>query len=346
MNPAFAGFESADKLLIHHRRQWLSYNNEFNTYVFEANLSAPISKARLGSAGPKRWTGGMYIIADQENPIIKCFEFGFVPWTMHFPFQKEWWLSLGVTMAMHHNTLDWGKLIFSDQINDYNSNEIPTSANLPYHEERKILFDPSFGFVVTKKDERNKRRWVFGMAFNHLSEPMLSWYNNNNEGSKIDLKYTIHAEKKSSFSNKEWKMVYRHQRQGSNIVQRDDLGTTIMLKNRSVNKRINRFETGLFGRIARYNSNNTVKPIILQSVVPLIRWSSRIGRTNVVMETSYSYDFTNGLDVNGGREDPDGEDFLKTRYTSHTHEFSLKFIFTKNRPASCPGEFSDAWMDW
>lgn len=321
MNPALAGFEEDNRVLIHRRNQWSGYANHFNSTIVEVNASATIRPKSIGNRGEISWAGGLYLISDYENPVFKSYEFGLIPWTMHFQLKKEFWLSLGTTIAMHHNTLDWNGLLFSDQINDYNNETSATSAQLPLFKEKNILFDPSFGFILTKHhgSDKSNQRTVIGMAFHHLGEPISSFYNAQEDMERLDFKYTIHGEYIKDFNEREsklfksWKLVYKHEMQGSNIIQRDELGSTTVFGNGAL------LESGFFWRIARHNIGDNAQ-LMLQSFSPLLRCSFGFGSIGV--EMSYSYDWVIGK--------------LEHTNARSTHEFSLNFVFVNTGRRVCP----------
>ena len=57
MNPAFAGFDNNNRVLILRRSQWSGINEYFNSNIIELNASKTIRKRRI-SGGEIVWSGG------------------------------------------------------------------------------------------------------------------------------------------------------------------------------------------------------------------------------------------------------------------------------------------------
>ena len=68
MNPAFAGFDNNNRVLILRRSQWNGINEYFNSNIIEFNASKTIRKRRI-SGGEIVWSGGFYLI-DQKHISI------------------------------------------------------------------------------------------------------------------------------------------------------------------------------------------------------------------------------------------------------------------------------------
>ena len=156
MNPALAGFEQDLRILTARRNQWVGIVEKFNSNIIEFNLSKNLKKRRI-SGGEINWTGGIYFIEDRANKVFKSYNIGIVPWTFHFQLPKNMYISMGLQNTLRFNSLDWNQLVFSDQINDYNDNVIPSNVELPAIYSQKSFLDPSFGFIITKHSNLNKK---------------------------------------------------------------------------------------------------------------------------------------------------------------------------------------------
>ena len=326
MNPALAGFEQDSRILTARRNQWVGIAERFNSNIIEFNLSANLKKRRI-SGGEINWSGGIYVIEDRANKVFKSYNIGIVPWTFHFQLPKRMYISMGIQNTLRFNSIDWNQLIFSDQINDFNDNLIPSNAELPALYSQNSFLDPSFGFIITKHSNLNKQSnntSFIGFAWHHIYPPIQSFYNDQSNISRIPQKFTFHGQYISGFNDlvteafSFWKVSYKHTIQGSNAVQKDDLGLSISLAN-SI-----QLECGVFYRASRMVEENSKKPSLMsESIIPMIRIRMGIGN-NLGMELSYSYDYNLSQ--------------LNNINSVATNEIALNIYYFKSKQRMCPAQ--------
>ena len=326
MNPALAGYEQDFRILTTRRNQWVGLTEKFNSNLIELNITSNIKKRRI-SGGEINWTGGIYFIEDRANTVFKSYQIGLVPWTFHFQLPKNMYISMGLQNTMHFNTLDWNKLIFSDQINDYNNTVTASSVALPAFYSQNSFLDPSFGFILTKHSDQNKKSnntSFIGFAWHHLYPPMQSFYNDQGEATKIPQKFTFHGQYIGSFNDvvtesfNFWKVSYKHTLQGSNSVQKDDIGLSLSFANNI------QLEGGVFYRMSRQIKEGENKVSLMsESIIPLIRIRMGIGN-NMGMELSYSYDYNISS--------------LNNINSVATNEISLNLYYFSSKPTMCPAQ--------
>ena len=324
MNPAFAGFDNNNRVLILRRSQWSGINEYFNSNIIEFNASKTIRKRRI-SGGEIVWSGGFYLIDQTENQVFKSYDFGVVPFSFHFQFKNNLFLSMALQNVMSFNRLNNYDLTFSDQLDGYGNYFEQTGALLPTNRTDDRFFDASLGFILTKHG-RNKRSkgniTLLGMAFHHINEPIESFYNNQYASSKLPFKYTVHTEHMGmlpdyiSKSVKYWKIFAKHERQGNNVTQKDEIGFTAAFANQV------QLEPGFIYRIGRYNNTEDIK-FMNESFIPMVRFRLMTSR-NLGLEISYSYDYN----------------ISKLNYTNagSTNEITLNFYFIKSKPRVCPAQ--------
>ena len=322
-NPAFAGYENNNRILFHRKNQWMGISEKFNSNIIEFNLSHELRKQGLGH-GKVTWAGGLYIIEDHENSVIKKYQLGIIPWSFHYQIPNNFFLSMALENIISYNTLDWEKLIFSDEIDAFGETGNETSAISPYYLKYINWFDPSFGIILTKKHQQNKNAYhtsFIGLSIHHLNSFIESFYNNQTETSKKPIKYTIHAEHIGNIPNfilnnfKSWKLFYRHERQTKSIMKKDEIGFTTTLSNKF------QIELGSIYRLGRYSQNNTTK-LMSESIIPLIRLRLKSSQ-KIGVEIGYSYDFNISN--------------LENKNTLATNEININFYFIKGKKSICPG---------
>ena len=143
MNPAFAGFDNNNnRVLILRRSQWSGINEYFNSNIIEFNASKTIRKRRI-SGGEIVWSGGFYLIDQTENQVFKSYDFGVVPFSFHFQFKNNLFLSMALQNVMSFNRLNNYDLTFSDQLDGYGNYFEQTGALLPTNRTDDRFFDAS-----------------------------------------------------------------------------------------------------------------------------------------------------------------------------------------------------------
>ena len=326
MNPALAGFEQDNRILLARRNQWVGISEKFNSNIIEFNLSSNLKKRRI-SGGEIDWTGGIYLIENTANTVLKSYHVGIVPWSFHFQLPKNFYISMGLQNTLRFNSIDWSQLVFSDQINAYDDDVLASNAELPAFENQNSFLDPSFGFILTKHSNLNKKSSntsFIGFAWHHLYPPIESFYNDQSQIAKIPQKFTFHGQFISGFNDfisesfSFWKVSYKHTKQGSNATQKDDIGISLALANNV------QLEGGVFYRAARMKLENENKVSIMsESIIPVLRIRMGVGQ-DLGMELSYSYDY------NFSR--------LNNTNAVATNEIALSFYFLKNKDRICPAQ--------
>ena len=145
---------------------------------------------------------------------------------------------MGMQNVISYHTLDWSKLIFSDQIDALGLVTNQSSANIPIYDKYTNWFDPSVGFIITKNgfQQNYDQSSSVGFAVHHLNRMIESFYNNQASTSKLPVKYTIHGQHKGNVPNvisrtfKYWKVFARHERQAK-YMKKDEVGFSTILSN-------------------------------------------------------------------------------------------------------------------
>ena len=322
-NPAFAGYDNNNRVLIHRKNQWSGISEKFNSNLFALNFSKEIRKQGLG-AGKVSWAGGIYLIEDHENTVLKKYELGIIPWTFHYQFPKDYFLSFGLQNIISFNSLVWDKLIFSDEIDEFGVNGNETTASIPYYAKYTNWFDPSIGIILTKHKQfnsNNNQIVSIGFTMHHLNRVTESFYNNQSKSSKKPIKYTVHGEYTGNIADflsrnfRYWKVFTRHESQTMNRMQKDEIGFTTTLSDQIP------LELGTIYRLGRYLTKNEDNKLMSESIIPILRVRLKAGR-KIGMEIGYSYDFNISK--------------LGNINSIATNEININFYFLKHKKSICP----------
>lgn len=138
INPAFAGIDNFTDLKINHRNQWSGFQDSPNTNfigingAFKNESQSPFKEYALRISNPdlldsiaglsnkfsskiKHGIGG-YIVYDNQIPFEQIS--GFVNYAIHLPVGFRTRLSLGVSVGIMNNRLDFEKIALRDPDND------------------------------------------------------------------------------------------------------------------------------------------------------------------------------------------------------------------------------------
>jgi type IX secretion system PorP/SprF family membrane protein len=177
LNPAFAGSAYGPRVALNYRNQWPSITGGFVTYaasydqhldILSGGLGAQVIYDRAGNGGLSTTVGSMvysYMLRVNSKFAIKA----------------------GIEASLISKSIDYGKLIWGDQITRNGGVSLPTNEPPLDHGvySTNTVTDFSAGIIgFTKKI-------YAGVAVNHISEPMISFYQDSK--SILPMKITAHA---------------------------------------------------------------------------------------------------------------------------------------------------------
>lgn len=277
LNPAFSGSIGVPRIAMQYRNQWHGFSNAFSTY--SAAFDIPVKKLQGGI--------GVNVLNDtQANNIINSMQVN-LSYAVFIRVSEFYRLHGGVQVGYNRNSINAQELIFADNV-DVNYGNHGTSQELA------TLADPNYSYpdlaagVMMYSD-----RIFFGLAAHHLAEPQQTYYEGQEDVSRLPRKYTAHIGAKLP--------VYLH---GHNR-KKFDISPHLIIQKQDAFQQIN---YGLFatkggitaGTWFRQNFGIRYDAVILS-----------VGFFKRFWQFTYSYDWT----VSGLRADSGG-----------TSEVSLNFI--------------------
>ncbi|WP_372774496.1 PorP/SprF family type IX secretion system membrane protein [Mangrovibacterium sp.] len=283
LNPAFAGTIGAPRVALQYRDQWQQMEGAYSSY--SAAIDLPVEKLQGGL--------GFYLLNDaQASQALNSFQLN-AAYSVGVKLNDDFYFHGGLQVGYAENTLKTNELIFADNLES--NNGLPGTSAEVFTDNRFSYLDYSFGLLLYSK------RFFGGLAVHHLTEPDLSFSEENLSDSKLPRKYSLHAGARLP--------VFRH----GHLRKKFDISPQLILQKQGVSEQINygMFATkrGLTGG-AWFRQNFGVR---YDAVILLV------GYTTPWMQMTYTYDWTvSGLAGQSGG----------------TSEISLAFVLNKKRQTS------------
>jgi type IX secretion system PorP/SprF family membrane protein len=169
LNPALTGNTECGRIHTNYRNQWPSLGKAYTTYsvTYDQNLSAINSGFGFIAMNDQQGDGAF------NRTLAGAF------YSYKLQISRDAMLSFGMKAAFYQESINWSKLIFASDISG-------TGAETPPENPTIYTVDFSAGMVLGVRDE-----YFVGIAADHLSQPTLSFY--DNENSFLPLKLSAHA---------------------------------------------------------------------------------------------------------------------------------------------------------
>jgi len=174
LNPAFAGTTDDHRFMANYRNQWpnitkgyqtYSFSYDYNLYHYNSGVGFMVTSDKAGTAG------------------LKSTELNFV-YSYKFNIAGKWVIASGLNFGYAFRSIDFNKLIFSDQLQFDANGNAPSDDPAAYNLSTAKYFDFDAGALAY-----NKTFW-FGFAASHLNTPNRSLMN---EEAILPMKMTLHG---------------------------------------------------------------------------------------------------------------------------------------------------------
>ncbi|MEX0968330.1 MAG: PorP/SprF family type IX secretion system membrane protein [Bacteroidia bacterium] len=183
LNPAFAGVNGVTRVSMNHRNQWNYVPGQYVT----SSASIDMKTCNWNNIGI-----GLLAWRDTEGEgLLNTSAASFV---FNYMIQNEgkYQVSFGLQPTLTNKTLDWERLVFSDQLDPVFGVNRPSAGEAPAIDSRSF-FDFSAGIMwrfFTRTKNRDDLYSNVGLAVNHIMQPNESILG---EDSKLPLRLTAHA---------------------------------------------------------------------------------------------------------------------------------------------------------
>jgi len=176
LNPGLTGSTECGRINLNYRNQWPSLGKAYVTYSASYDQNLPVLSSGIGFTFVSDQTG--------DGALSKSHISGFYSYKLKI--SRSALLSVGFQATYTQQSIDWGKLVFGDQINPGTGTINPGTSEIPPNSLEKSYIDFSTGAVF---DYDNI--FFVGLAVNHLTQPEDGFYDNSN--SMVPMKITFHG---------------------------------------------------------------------------------------------------------------------------------------------------------
>ena len=175
LNPSYSGSMKVPRAGVQYRNQWPAFNNAYSTYFATFDTYLPKIKSGIGVLMYNDVQGG---------GIYTESSFKFI-YSKEIILNREWTMYGSISAGAQMNALNFGRLVFADQLDPIYGQNQPSAETMP--DKNNQIF-PDFGAGVLFFNDK----YFFGLAADHLSEPNQSIYTEYPQ--HIPRKYTAHFE--------------------------------------------------------------------------------------------------------------------------------------------------------
>jgi len=190
-NPAATGIDRGLLGTINYRRALIYLPAKFESYAVGLDQSLHDTELKgLGGAG-------IFLINNQEGESnLNTLALG-IPISARVELTDHWILQAGVAPVIYQKTINWGNLIFGDQLNPYYGIVLPQSGIALLDPAPSIsFFDFDIGLWTRWESDPSRQSNVlndvfdFGISIQHIPEPNQSFFL---QKSKLPSKYIVMA---------------------------------------------------------------------------------------------------------------------------------------------------------
>lgn len=191
LNPAFTGLDNGVSVAAVSRLQWLAADRGFRTYGMSFEIKRPFINSGFG----------IQLFQDEEGIGELTNTSVGLSYSYSIPLRNHHEIKIGMQGRWVQKSIDWNKLIFSDQLDPVHGNIFSTTAQPGQEYVRHTDFDLGAIWVNTTDIKLGKRklknvRTNVGFSLHHL----VSLFNENGGGeslqnldTSVPPRVTIHA---------------------------------------------------------------------------------------------------------------------------------------------------------
>ncbi|MEO6131736.1 MAG: PorP/SprF family type IX secretion system membrane protein [Saprospiraceae bacterium] len=183
LNPALSGLTEDPRFSANYRNQYPGFNNAYRTYALSYDQFFPHLKSGLG----------FWLLSDDAGEgILKTIKAAGI-FSYKTDLSRTISAKMGIEAGVVQSTLNWNKLIFGDQIDDYLGTISPGGIPFPTEEtapeKNKVVYpDLGIGFIVYGGNLYS------GLSVRHLNRPDPDFLSiNSNLSPRLPMRWNLHA---------------------------------------------------------------------------------------------------------------------------------------------------------
>ena len=273
LNPGLTGLSEGPRFALNYRNQFPGFNNAYRTYAISYDQFFERMKSGVG----------FWLLSDDAGDgILKTTKAAGI-YSYRVRIRSELFMRMGIEIGLVQRTLNWDRLRFGDQIDDYLGETSPGGTPFPTEEfapEKNSLFYPDLGlgFVI------NNQTFYAGLSVRHLNTPNPEYLGSNpNLTPVIPMRWTGHA-------GATFDMGSRSSRSSSGVSLSPSMMYVLQGPFQQINGGIT-FDAGMISVGAFYRNSSGQSEAIIGA----------IGLRTKQLKIGYSYDVTiSGFPVSGG----------------------------------------------
>ncbi len=273
LNPGLAGLTDHPRFSANYRNQFPGFNNAYRTYAVSYDQYFPTIN---GGAG-------FWLLSDDAGDgILKTTKAAGI-FSLRLRLNEDFFAKMGIEAGVVQSTLNWNRLRFGDQIDDYQGTVSPGGIPFPTEEiapEKNSVFYPDLGLGMLVYGTT----FYGGVAIRHLNRPDPDFLGaNSNLSPRIPMRWTFHG-------GASWRVFKRTFSSADNVT----LSPSVMLVHQGPFQQLNAgmtFDAGLVSFGGYYRISSGQSEAIIGS----------IGLRTKQLRVGYSFDLTiSGFPDSGG----------------------------------------------
>lgn len=183
LNPGLAGLTDDPRFSANYRNQFPGFNNAYKTYAVSYDQFFP--SLNCGA--------GLWLLSDDAgNGILKTIKAAGI-FSFRLRLNDDLFVKMGTEIGIVQSTLNWDRLLFGDQIDDYLGTTSPGGVPFPTEEnapEKNSVIYPDLGLGLVLYGEK----LYAGISARHLNQPKPDFLDINPSLSPgIPIRWTFHG---------------------------------------------------------------------------------------------------------------------------------------------------------
>jgi len=178
LNPSMIGFSAEPKFVLNYRHQQPTFGNAYLSLAasYDQHFDKYNSSVGVSLLADRAGEGGMY---------NTYFVNGLYAYELQF--NRKLFLKVGAQVSYFHQSLNWGALTFTDQIDPVSGLTTGATGEIAPQTLGIHRLDISMGAVAYTP------QLYVGVAFKHINTPSLSFTNNDDPYNDLKIRSVAHA---------------------------------------------------------------------------------------------------------------------------------------------------------